>query len=429
VQNPILPILREKEVGFIVRQAVPHLLIVPSTFRDFDFAGMARSVTDGTETEVLVADRRLPEGDPGALPPVAEPTDDLPIRWLFYTSGTTAEPKGAQHTDRSVMEAALCMAEGLALQADDRSALVFPFTHIGGIIWMFAGLVVGLTNILDQAFDPVGTTELLHKEGATLAGAGTPFHMAYLTYRRQHPEQELFPAVRAFPGGGAPKPPQLHLDIKKEIGGVGIVSGYGLTEAPILTMASVDDSDEVLANTEGRARRGVELRVVTLDDQPAGTGEEGEIRARAPQLMKGYLDPSLDEDAFDDEGWFRTGDLGKLDAEGNVTITGRLKDVIIRKGENISAKELEDMLFEHSKVADVAVVGLPDPEVGERACAVVALADAAEPLELDDVTTYLAEKGLSKRKLPERLEIVDALPRNPAGKVVKTELRDRYANA
>jgi acyl-CoA synthetase (AMP-forming)/AMP-acid ligase II len=427
VQNPILPILREKEVGFIVRQARPRLLIVPSTFRDFDFQAMARSATDGLPTDVLVADRELPDADPGAMPPPPAAADELPVRWLFYTSGTTAEPKGAQHTDLSVMEAALCMAEGLALAPEDRSALVFPFTHIGGIVWMFAGLLVGLTNILHQTFDPVGTTELLQREGVTLAGAGTPFHMAYLAYQRDHPETKLFPGVRAFPGGGAPKPPQLHHDVKKEIGGVGIVSGYGLTEAPILTMGGVEDSDEVLATTEGRARRGVELKVVSLDGRAAETGEEGEIRARAPQLMRGYLDPTLDGEAFDEDGWFRTGDLGRLDEQGNVTITGRLKDVIIRKGENISAKEVEDLLFEHPKVTDVAVVGLPDPEVGERCCAVVALADAGDPLAFDDMVSFLKDKGLAKHKLPERLEIVEALPRNPAGKVVKTELRERYA--
>ncbi|HWL65241.1 MAG TPA: AMP-binding protein [Actinomycetota bacterium] len=428
VQNPILPILREREVGFIVRQAQPRYLVVPSEFRGFDFQGMARTATEGSSTEVLVADRELPEADPSGLPAVPSTDGDLPVRWLFYTSGTTADPKGAQHTDASVMEAALCMADGLDLQPDDRSALVFPFTHIGGIIWLFAGLQVGFTNILQEAFDPVATTELLQKEGVTMAGAGTPFHMAYLNYRREHPDVDLFPNVRAFPGGGAPKPPQLHHDIKKEIGGTGIISGYGLTEAPILTMGGVGDSDELLANTEGRPRRGVQLRAVTLDGKEAGIGEEGEIRAKAPQLMQGYLDPALDQEAFDEDGWFRTGDLGKLDADDNLTITGRLKDVIIRKGENISAKELEDLLFDHPKVADVAVIGLPDPEVGERACAVIASKEGAQ-IQLEEVATFLMEKGLSKRKLPERVELVDALPRNPAGKVVKTELRDRYANS
>src|SRR5207247_8552650 len=159
----------------------------------------------------------------------------------------------------------------------------------------------------------------------------------------------------------------------------------------------------------------------------AASGEEGEVRARAPQLMKGYLDPSLDAEAFDDDGYFRTGDLGRQDDAGNLTITGRLKDVIIRKGENISAKEIEDLLFQHPQVADVAVVGLSDPALGELACAVVA-PKAGPPPKLEDLCEFLLGKGLSKRKLPERLEVVDALPRNPAGKVVKTELRDRYAS-
>jgi non-ribosomal peptide synthetase component E (peptide arylation enzyme) len=194
-------------------------------------------------------------------------------------------------------------------------------------------------------------------------------------------------------------------------------------------MASVDDTDEVLAHTEGRATPGVELRIAKLGGGVAAAGEEGEVRAKAQQLMKGYLDSKLDAAAFDEDGFFRTGDLGRLDEAGNLTITGRLKDVIIRKGENISAKEIEDLLFQHPKIADVAVVGLPDPELGERACAVVALKDANDALELIEIADFLVDQNLSKRKLPEQLEIVDQLPRNPAGKVVKTELRERFASA
>jgi acyl-CoA synthetase (AMP-forming)/AMP-acid ligase II len=425
VQNPILPILREREVGFIVLQARSKVLVVPSTFRDFDFEAMARGIAKEVDgLKVLVVDRSLPKGDPSTLPPPPTVSADPPARWLFYTSGTTADPKGAQHTDLTVGAAARGMSERLALRQDDRSALVFPFTHIGGIIWLFAGLMTGCAHLIDEAFDPVGTTEFLHSEDATLAGSGTPFHMAYLRYQREHSDVQLFPRVRAFPGGGAPKPPQLHFDVKKELGGVGIVSGYGLTESPILTMASVDDTDEILANTEGRPTPGVDMRIVKLDGGVAQPGEEGEVRAKAPQLMKGYLDSSLDAEAFDEDGYFRTGDLGMQDAEGNLTITGRLKDVIIRKGENISAKELEDLLFQHPDVADVAVVGLPDPELGEYACAVVAPAGA--PPDLDTLTAFLLERGLSNRKLPERLEIIDVVPRSPAGKIQKRELVERF---
>jgi len=172
--------------------------------------------------------------------------------------------------------------------------------------------------------------------------------------------------------------------------------------------------------------RDTTVRVVGLDGREATTGEEGEIRVKGPQVTKGYLDAALDADAFDDAGWFRTGDLGVVDEGGHVTITGRLKDVIIRKGENIPAKEVEDLLFTHPKVADVAVVGLRDPERGERACAVVVTADGEDDISLAEAAEHLLAAGLITRKLPEQLEIVDVLPRNPAGKVVKFELQRRF---
>ena len=429
VQNPILPIYREREVGFITKQAKSMVLFVPSEFRGFDFGEMARGIAGEVDgLAVKVCDRNLPEGDPLALDPPPDPSGEQPVRWLFYTSGTTADPKGAQHTDTTVAAAARGMARRLQLVPEDVHALVFPFTHIGGIIWLFSAVMTGCTCIVDEAFVPETTIPLLQREGVTLAGAGTFFHLAYLKAQRDNPSAPLFPHVRGFPGGGAPKPPQLHYDIKKEMGGVGIVSGYGLTETPILTMASFDDPDEALANTEGSALPGVELRAVTLEGKVAGIGEEGEIRAKAPQMMKGYLDAALDADAFDDEGWFRTGDLGRIDAEGNVTITGRLKDIIIRKGENISAKEVEDLLFTHPKVADAAVIGVPDQSSGERAVAVVALKNAAEPLGFDEMKDFLKEKGLRVQAIPEQLETVDALPRNPAGKVLKQDLRKTYGS-
>jgi acyl-CoA synthetase (AMP-forming)/AMP-acid ligase II len=430
VQNPILPIYREREVGFIVRQAAPRLLIVPSVWRGFDYEAMAAAVTEGTGTEVLAADRALPEGDPGALPD--PPGDDMwaegdvPVRFIYYTSGTTAEPKGARHGDRSLRAASVGMSERLGLAEDDRFAFVFPITHVAGGVYTYAALAYGLTFVLDQAFDPSTTIDLLRREGITQAGAGTFFHQTYLAAQRALPEGEkLFPGVRTFPGGGAPKPPSLHHELKEAFG-AGVVSGYGLTEAPILTMNHHDAPDDVLAGTEGPAVAGTRLRLVTADGKEAGVGEEGEVRAKGPQVTLGYLDRALDAAAFDEDGWFRTGDLGTLDADGNLTITGRLKDVIIRKGENISAKEVEDLLFTHPKVADVAVVGLLDPASGERACAVVVPAEGREPLSFAEMTDHLLGAGLITRKLPEQLELVEALPRNPSGKILKFELQARF---
>src|SRR5438270_652856 len=391
---------------------------------------MADGIAGGLDNlDVLVADRQLPEGNPATLPPAPKTDDPLPVRWRFYTSGTTADPKGAQHTDATIMASATAMVERLKFSDEDVHGFVFPFTHIGGAGLLMAALQSGMTHVIVETFDPSTVVDLFDREQATLAGAGTVFHQAYLAEARKQAPEKVLQKVRAWIGGGAPKPPQLHYDMKNEVGGVGIVSGYGLTEAPILTMASVDDPDEKLANTEGQASPGVQLRVVTIDGKVAGPSEEGEIRVKGPQVCRGYLDASLDAEAFDEDGFFRTGDLGLVDAEGYVVITGRLKDVIIRKGENISAKEVEDLLYTHDKVADVAVIGLPDPSLGERCCAVVSLQDAGTPLEFKEMVDFLKDKGLMMQKIPEQLEIVETIPRNPSGKIVKHVLRDQYSKA
>ncbi len=179
VQNPILPIYREREVGFIIRQAGSALLVVPSTWKGFDYEAMAADVTAGTDTQVLVSDRSLPDGDPATLPP--PPDDDMhaptgqpvPVRFLYYTSGTTADPKGARHADRSLMSASVGMSERLGLADDDRFALVFPFTHIAGGVYIYAAVAYGLTFVLDEAFDPATTLTLLRREDITQGGAGT----------------------------------------------------------------------------------------------------------------------------------------------------------------------------------------------------------------------------------------------------------------
>jgi acyl-CoA synthetase (AMP-forming)/AMP-acid ligase II len=431
VQNPMIPILGAREMRFIAKQTGARLLIVPSKWRDRDYEGEAREVAaDQPGLDVLVADRKLPEGDRATLPPPppSSKPDDAPIRWVFYTSGTTADPKGTRHTDHTVKAAAVGMNIALELGPDDRTALVFPLTHIGGIVWVYSLMMTGCLGVFAESFVPKTTIPVLQRERVTLAGAGTTFHMAYLAAQREQPETPLLPDVRAFPGGAAPKPPQLHYEIKQEMGGVGIVSGWGLTESPILTMNTVRDTDEQLAETEGAPVPGVTLRVVKVDGGEAGVGEEGELRAKGQQILKGFVDSSLDADAFDDDGWLRTGDLGTIDAAGHVRITGRLKDVIIRKGESISAKEVEDLLFAHPKIGDAAVIGLPDPKAGERVCAVVAPAGSGDPPTLAEVFEFLKSEGLTVQKIPEQLEVIDVLPRNASGKVLKHELRAKYGD-
>ncbi|MCH2170153.1 AMP-binding protein [Myxococcota bacterium] len=429
VQNPVIPIYRHREVDFVTRQTGASFLIVPTEFRGFDYAGMAGELAqENPELEVLVVEHDLPEGDPSALPPPPPSCtpDEAPVRWIFYTSGTTSDPKGARHTDQTLLATSVGFSRTMDLQPGESIGLVFPVTHIGGANWLMAALISGSHHLVVEIFGPE-SVDFLSEQDVRHAGSGTAFFNLYLSRQREHPEKPLFPNVRTFPGGGAPKPPTLHQEMKSELGGYGIIAGYGLTECPIIAMCTTEDPDDKLAVTEGKVNPShARIRVVKLDGSPAAPGEEGELRVWGPQLCKGYLDTALNDAGFDDEGFFLTGDLGFVDEDGYVVITGRVKDVIIRNAENISAKEIEDLLYEHPKVADVAVVGLPDPKTGERACAVVASTSAGDNLAFEEMVDYLKSKRMMMQKIPEQLEIVDEIPRNPSGKILKNQLRETY---
>ncbi len=252
-----------------------------------------------------------------------------------------------------------------------------------------------------------------------MAGSGTAFHLAYLDVQRRHGDRPIFPALRCCPGGGAPKPPGLHHEVKACLGGAGILSGWGLTEAPVLTMGRPDDPDEKLDFTEGRPLPGVELRVTSADGTEVVTGEPGELRVRAPQMMHGYVDARLNVDAFDEHGFIRTGDLGLVDHDGFLTITGRLKDVVIRNGENIGAAEVEELVRLHPDVADAVVVGLSDARTGERLCAIIVeLRPGHQGLDVASrLAAHLEVQGLRRQAWPEQVEVVGLLPRTATGKV------------
>lgn len=429
VQNPILPVYRHRETRFIVEETGAELLVVPGTFRGFDYPAMAGEAVAGLRSAVVVADPDLPEADPapaGALP--APPTDPEAVRWVFYSSGTTADPKGARHRDRSLAAANDGMQWSLRCGPGDRAAVVFPITHIGGMVFLYNSLQTGARLLLVETFDPATTPVWLGDQGVTHAGSGTVFFQAYLAAQRAQPERRIMPDVKVFNGGGAPKPAHLHGELLAEMGAP-LLSGWGMTECPIDTMSPPGAPDDKLAGTEGRAVPGAGVRVVRTDGSVAGPGEEGELQVQGPQLFAGYVDARLDAEAFTgppDDRWFRTGDLGIIDGEGYVRITGRLKDVIIRKGENISAKEVEDVIHTLPGVADVAVIGLPDPATGERCCAVVAAGDGP-PVTLERLAAHVRGAGLAPHKIPEQLDVVDVLPRNPTGKVLKHELRARLS--
>jgi len=432
VQVPLLPTLREDTLAFVCAQTGARLLVTPCEWKGFDHAAMARAVQARTPgLELLALDRAagLPRAGatlPPAVPPAAGAAE--PVRWVFYTSGTTGEPKGALHTDGTLIATGFGMAGVLELAADDVVPLVFPFTHIGGFAWLVSFLLSGCECLLVESFSGA-VLPFLRERGVTVAGAGAVFAQTYLAGQRGQPAVPLMPRLRCVTGGGSPRPPQLHAEVREELGCLGFVSGYGLTECPIAVMNTVRDPDDKLAATEGRALPGMQIRIRAADGSELPCGEQGVIWLRGPHRCLGYVDARLDAAAFDAEGYLNTGDLGFLDAEGWLTVTGRVKDIVIRKGENVSAKKIEDVLYRHPAVADVAVIGLPDVERGELACAVLVLREGAAAPALEHIAAFGLDQGLLRRELPERLEFVNLLPRNAAGKVLKEELKGRFAAA
>ena len=436
LQNPILHIYREREIAVALRGAKPRLFVHPGTWRGTDFAAQAAAAVAPArpaEAPSLVAIGDLagraaggPEGGPPLPPPPLEGGDD-PVRWLYYTSGTTSVPKGVRHTDGTLLAGGRGLALALRLGPDDVGSIAFPFAHIAGPDYLVSMLVNGFSAVVLEAFEPAAAVEIFNRYGVTVAGGSTAFYQALLNEQRKHPGAPIVPTLRVLAGGGAPKPPEIFHAARRELG-VTIFHGYGMTEVPMITQGATGDDDEQLVHTEGAPVAHAEVRVVSADGRPLPTGEDGEIRVRGPMVCKGYDDGELTAAAFDEDGWFRTGDLGHLRADGHLVLTGRLKDVIIRKGENISAREVEELLYAHPKVGDVAVIGLPDPERGERVCAVVEAAPGEAPLEFAEMADYLRAAGLMVQKIPEQLEVVDALPRaETLRKVLKYKLRERFA--
>jgi cyclohexanecarboxylate-CoA ligase len=427
VQNPILHLYRHKEVGFAIRATSAEVVLVPGEWNGFDYAAMVHELTADLPERPQVIDifSELPEADAVDLP--SAPTSGDEVRWIYFTSGTTSDPKGVRHTDRTLITGAYGMAAALDMQPDDVGSIAFPFAHIAGPDYFGTMLLSGFGAVLIESFAPASAVATFAANGVTMIGGSTAFYQMYLNEQRKVPSKPIIPTLRKLSGGGAPMPPEIFEEVKREMG-VPICHGYGMTECPMICLGSPHDTDEQLANTVGKPVPGLELRTVDAEGRVTGPNEDGEVRVKGPMVFRGYTDEAATAEAFDEDGWFRTGDVGHIRPDGHVVLTGRLKDIIIRKGENISAKEIEDLLYAHPKVADVAVIGLPDPERGERVCAVVVTAEGQEPLTFDEMVASLKEAQLMTQKIPEQLEVLPELPRNQTlGKILKYKLREQFS--
>lgn len=426
VSNPVVTIYRERELAFICGQLAPAAIVGAPAVRGRDLC----EELDRACSQAGVSPRaRLAVGDaPGwtavdatAAPPlerhvaVGSPDDACLI---LYTSGTTADPKGVVHCPRALLAEVASMRQAWELTAEDTMLMASPITHITG---MLQGLLVpcltGARSVLMDRWDPQRCVELIEAERATYMAGATPFLAGILDVYEQRGARRS--SLRQFCCGGAAVPPQL-VERADRLG-IAAYRCWGMTEVPTTTLASPGDPLERRARYDGRIAPGVAVEAVDEQRRPLPVGGEGELRVRGPEQMLGYVDAARTAEAVDEHGWFYTGDVGVVDAEGWVRVTGRVKDIINRGGEKFSARELEDLLAEHPSVADVAVVALPHPRLGEAACAVI-VPRAGATVDAEALLGFLREQRIAVQKLPERFETVAELPRTAAGKVRKHEI-------
>jgi acyl-CoA synthetase (AMP-forming)/AMP-acid ligase II len=433
VVNPIVPIYREKEVGFILRDCRAQVFFIPAAFRGFDYMAMARAlkpalpelkqvvVVRGDAGEFTNYEALLAHGE-GA--PAAPAVDAHAVKLLMYTSGTTGNPKGVLHNHNTIMCEINACAGFWGLNRDDVVLMPSPVTHITGYLYALeATFALGLRAVLMEKWNAAEAVGIIARRGVTFSVGATPF-LQELADEIERQRAEL-PSMRMFMSGGAPVPPELVYRANRLLPQCSIFRVYGSTEAPTITLGIADRRQAGLgATTDGRIVNN-EVRLAGADGKTVTEGE-GEICARGPELMLGYTDWQQTLQSFDDEGYFHTGDLGYYVQGEYLCVSGRKKDLIIRGGENISPKEIEDVLHTSGDIQEAAIVAYPHARLGEGVCAFVIPKGGSRP-SVATLAAHLDKHGMAKQKWPERVEIVDDLPRTASGKVQKNLLRDRVA--
>ncbi len=429
VCEPLMPIFRERELEFMLRASAARVLLVPDRFRGHDHAAMAeglRRALPALEHVVPLTDaygERIAAARPdeAALRARRPPPDR--IAQLLFTSGTSGEPKGVLHRHDVLTRAADVHVRHFGLGPDDVVYVPSPLAHQTGFLYgMWIALRLGVPQVLQEVWDAELGLRAMRSFGVTFVQAATPF-LADLT-RVAGRAGERPAALRTFVATGAAVPRDLAREarhvLQAEVGGA-----WGTTESCLGTAFAPGDPPDRAWSTDGRALAGVRVRVVDDAGRPLPTNTEGNFEVHTACMFEGYLNrPELTAEAMTSDGFYRTGDLATIDERGYVRITGRVKDVINRGGEKVPVAEIEQLLYAHPAVRDVAIVAMPDERLGERACAFVVLQPGAE-LDFAAMQEHLDSRRVSKTYWPERLEIVDALPRTPSGKIQKYVLRDQ----
>lgn len=436
IVNPIIPIYRDHELRFILRDARTRLIFIPEQVRSLEFPPMLAALKPdlpglehvvtvrGTAAyEGMLAYENLVDNSPAKIEdlPAVDPNS---IKAILYTSGTTGNPKAVLHSHNTLTRVILNSCEHWQMGEGDVMLMPSPVTHITGYgSGMVLPFVTQVKSALMARWDADAAVAFTERVSATASVGATPF-LVELVAAAQRNNTRL-PSMRLFACGGAAVPPQVVNEAWDKLENCRAFRVYGSTETPVITNGFVGaDQQQLAAETDGEIY-GYEVKILGEDGEELGIGEDGEIAARGAGMMLGYADPEQNAQAHTEDGYFLTGDIGQRTAENGILITDRKKDIIIRGGENISAKEVEDVLLDHAAVADVAVVSMPHARLGEGVCAFIVPAPGKPAPDLGEIAAFADRAALAKQKIPEHLEVVDELPRTPSGKVRKDVLRKR----
>jgi cyclohexanecarboxylate-CoA ligase len=429
ISNPLMPIFRARELEFMLDFAGSKVLIVPKSFQNFDHAALGRDLRRTIPTlEHLFIIGGVGETAFETLmrpcrPPTNPPISPNDVVLLLFTSGTTGRPKGVLHTSNTLLTSARHVADRMALGPDDIGFIPAPFAHmIGFNFGMNMALMLGLPLVLLDRWSPELALDLIERHRVSYSAGSTPF-MADLANVPGVTKRDLA-KFRVFMTAGAPIMEPVIDSVTRNLG-VSVVPGWGMTEVVQATSCQpIVALDRPL--TDGAAFAGNKVRIVDTGGNPCPTGESGHLQFRGSTLFVGYLNqPELY--ALDKDGWFDTGDLARMDAQGEIRITGREKDILIRGGENIPVLEVESLICRMDMVCDVALVGMPDARLGERGCLFVVLKDGVK-LDLQTMVAHLQSCNLARQYFPEHLEILPEMPRTASGKIKKYVLRERAAD-
>lgn len=430
VINPLPPTYGWKDLAFIMNKSGSKAVVVAGRFRSVDYTEHLLRIAPELRVQpsmVVIGAGNAALGtawdDALSGPPLSQDhasgADDTAL--LLFTSGSESKPKGVVHTHNTAIYGERALSGTLGLDHSDVCFMASPVTHTSGFMHgILLTLMTGATVSLLDVFKGDTAVDQMLASGATWTMGATPFLSDVVDSLEKSGKR--LPDLRYFLCGGAPIPEVLVRRAHRL--GVRVMSIYGSTESPPHTVTWPTDPIEAAWQFDGRALPGVEVCAVDEDGKPVPPGQPGEQWSRGPHAFIGYLgEPELTARALDADGWYHSGDLATVGAQGSVRIVGRIKDMIIRGGQNISTREVEDILLEHPACQSVAVIGLPDERLGELGCAVV-VCQSGKTLGFEEMKQFLIGRGVARFKLPEHLVLRDALPATPSGKIQKFKLRE-----